>query len=145
MTRPPDRRALLEVDPQRRATPEDRRRVCVAPTNLDPAWARDETSGECRRGAEILRFADAPDDRFVAVVRSDTKGRELWRTELEYALRPAEFFPSQSTRIRGVDRSGRVVVDTEAEHSRGASTHWTTRWLLDLATGAVLFRDCAGA
>ncbi|MBN8609940.1 MAG: hypothetical protein J0L92_05120 [Deltaproteobacteria bacterium] len=117
--------------------------MSVVPTNLDPAWTRVDAG--CQRGPEALRFVEVADDRFLAVVRFDAIGRELWRTELEYALRPGEFFPSQSTRIRGVDRSGRVVVDTEAEHSRGASTHWTTRWLLDLTTGAVLSQDCAGA
>ncbi len=127
-----------------RATPEDLRRVGAPPTNLDPKWVRGK-DGECRRGTELLRFAKTADYRFIAVVRLDATGRELWRTELEFALRSGEYLLSQGTRVLGVDRTGRVAIDTEAEHSRGGSMHWLTRWLLDLETGAVLSRDCAGA
>lgn len=134
--------AIAQHAQMQAATEEARRRVTTPPTNLDPAWVC--TNESCRRGTETLRFASCADDRFIAVVRLDAMGRELWRTELEYALRSGEYLLSQGTRFRGVDRAGRVAIDTEAEHSRGGTSHWTTRWLLDLATGAVLSRECAG-
>ncbi len=115
----------------RSAVPGRRRR--------DAPWER--ADGALRRGAERIRFAggDAPES--ITVIREDARGAARWRVELCVWLVPGDYLVSQGTRIERVDAAGELHVVTEAEHTRGATTHWTTRWRIDVETGEVLSCD----
>ncbi|MCW8141311.1 MAG: hypothetical protein KIT58_20605 [Planctomycetota bacterium] len=86
-------------------------------------------------GGEVRLVAE--DDRFLRLERMKD-GRTAWTARFDVTGGDRDLWPSQGCRlVRASARDGVVVVETEAEHTRGGSLHRRQVHEVDLETGRV--------